>query len=231
MKYIIGDIHANVTELKKLLQLIRPTKADKLIFLGDYINKHPYTSQTITLLEKLDRNHDCVFIKGNHDYVWQRYLFFKDVSRQDFLLKFGGRAALSQLCPNPVKLIKENRIDQIKKLLKRYVNFLPRMVDYVVVDDYIALHAGLLPSQLGQSKLTFTELNYFIRPDQMNLTKKYLRKYRAVAAHTHLGTRPVTKPGYINIDLGAGEQGYIGALCVEKQEVLRSDGKVYKVPS
>lgn len=229
MKYIIGDIHANVTELKKILELIRPTKEDKLIFLGDYIDKHPYTNQTLALLERLDHHCDCVFIKGNHDYVWQRYLDFKDLSRQGFLLHFGGVAALSQLSPHPVKLIKENRIDQIKKLLKSYIYLFARMVDYAIVDQYLALHAGLLPSQLRQSKLTFTELNYFIRPDQINLTEKYLGRYRAVAAHTHLSTRPVTKPGYINIDLGAGEQGYIGALCVEKQEVLRSDGKVYKV--
>lgn len=229
MKYIIGDIHANVTELKKLLKIILPTKADKLIFLGDYIDKNPQTRQIITLLEKLDRSSNCIFIKGDHDYVWERYLNLKDISRQDFLLRFGGIVALSQISPNPIDLLQENRINQIKKLLKEYVNFLPRLVDYVVVDDYLALHAGLLPSQLKQSKLTFTELNYFIRPDQMNLVRKYLGKYKVVAAHTHLSPRPVIKPAYINIDLGAGYKGYLGALCVEKNQVFRSDGKVYQV--
>ncbi|MBI2010387.1 MAG: metallophosphoesterase [Candidatus Chisholmbacteria bacterium] len=229
MKYIIGDIHANVTQLEKLLKLIRPAPADLLIFLGDYIDKNPHTHQTIALLEELDSNYDCVFIKGDHEYVWERYLSYRELSRQEFLLNFGGLATLSQLCPNPAELIKDNRVDQIKKLLKPYLDFLPRLVDYFVVDQYLALHAGITTHQLAEKPLKFTELNYFLRPVKIDQTKKYLGRYRLVAGHTHLSGRPVTKPGYINIDLGAGYQGFLGAFCVENHQVFRSDGKVYKM--
>lgn len=229
MKYIIGDIHANINELKKLLKLINPTKADQLIFLGDYIDKHIHAQATIALLEQLDSRHDCVFIKGNHDYVWERYLYYRELPRQDFLINFGGIATLSQLCKNPVELLSYNKIDQIKILLKSYTKLIPRLVDYIIIDQFIVLHAGITAYQLMQKPLKFTELNYFLRPSQMNLTKKYLNKYRLVAGHTYLDTKPLIKPGYINLDLGAGNQGFLGALCVEDHRVVRSDGTIYRL--
>lgn len=229
MKYIIGDIHANIIELNKLLKIINPSKADQLIFLGDYINKLPYTQATIDLLKQLDSRHNCIFIKGNHDYVWERYLHYQELHRQEFLIKFGGIPALSQLCANPAELLSHNKIDRIKTLLKPYVQLIPRLVDYIVIDKIVALHAGITVDQLAQQPLKFTELNYFLRPGQMNLNKKYLNKYRLVAGHTNLNTQPLIKPGYINLDLGAGYQGFLGALCVEDHQVIRSDGTIYKL--
>lgn len=228
MKYIIGDIHANINELRKLLQLINPTTTDQLIFLGDYIDKHPHTQATLALLEQLDTHHQCIFIKGNHDYVWERYLYHRELSRQDFLINFGGTKALSQLCQNPSKLLRDNQIDQITILLKSYTKLIPRLVDYIIIDEFLVLHAGLTAHQFMQKPLKFTELNYFLRPIQMDLTKKYLNKYRLVAGHTCLDTKPVIKPGYINLDLGAGSQGFLGALCIEDHQVIRSDGTIYK---
>ena len=41
--YIIGDLHANIEQLKMLLDIIRVKKDDTLIFLGDYIDKRRHT--------------------------------------------------------------------------------------------------------------------------------------------------------------------------------------------
>jgi hypothetical protein len=93
----------------------------------------------------------------------------------------------------------------------------------------MALHAGLLPEQLGDKTLRFVEANYFLRPDQMNLDMKYLDTYTLVAGHTHVSDIPWRKNGYLNIDLGAAYGKYLGAYIVEEGTVIRSDGKIFSV--
>jgi serine/threonine protein phosphatase 1 len=200
MRYIIGDIHGNIEELQKLLALLKPAKSDTLIFLGDYVDKMPHTEKTLTLLEQLNKKYKCIFLKGNHDYVWEQYLIHEDLSRQEFLLK---------------------------KMLHSYIKLMEKMEHFYLIEDYLALHAGLLPNQYSQEPLVFEERNFFIRPDDIHMKKKYLGTYTLVAGHTYLGEKPTLEEGYINIDLGAGYGKYLCALLVEKRMLVRSDGKEF----
>lgn len=229
MNYIIGDIHANIKELKSLLDIVKFKKDDKLIFIGDYIDKNVYTKETIELLLFLIKNYSCILIKGNHDFVWDRYLNFQEFFRQDFLLTHGSVEALRQFSPEPEDLIKNNRTELIRKYLRPYLALIPQMVDYYITDNYLATHAGLEKHQILQRNLKFTEANYFLRGDKLNYDKKYLNKYTIIAGHTHLGIKPLIREGYINIDLGAGYGRYLGALCIEKKIVIRSDNKIFKL--
>ena len=103
-------------------------------------------------------------------------------------------------------------------------------MDWHRIGEYLALHAGLLPEQYEQPSLRFLEKNFFVRPQDIPQEKRYLHRYTLVAGHTHLGTEPTVKRGYINIDLGAGYGKFLGALCVEEQIVMRSDGKEFPLP-
>lgn len=64
---VIGDVHGNLLELNKLLNKLQLTSTDKLIFLGDYIDGHPFSFEVIELLIELKAKHETVFIRGNHD--------------------------------------------------------------------------------------------------------------------------------------------------------------------
>lgn len=59
----IGDVHGCIDELKSLLKRIKPTKKDRIIFLGDLVNRGPNPSAVINLVFK--RGYEC--IKGNHE--------------------------------------------------------------------------------------------------------------------------------------------------------------------
>lgn len=229
MTYIVGDIHANIRELKKLLDLLRPKREDTLIFLGDYIDKNIYTQETIQLLKSLDKEHKCIFIKGNHEFVWGQYMNHGEPKYQKFLLQYGGIEALSRYSKDAEKLLEDNNFIRIKQLIGPYLQLLEKMEDYYIVDGYLALHAGLLEEQLGQSPLKFSEENYFLRPDRINKNRKYLGKFKVVAGHTYLGEEPTIESGYINIDLGAGCGKYIGTLSVKTNEIIRSDGKIFPI--
>ena len=59
----IGDVHGCFIELLSLLECIRPTPRDRLIFLGDLCNRGPQPAETIRLIA--ERNYECVL--GNHE--------------------------------------------------------------------------------------------------------------------------------------------------------------------
>jgi len=228
MRYIIGDIHANVRELERLLGILSLQKGDSLIFLGDYINKLPDTRETLSLLLALKKEYACTFIKGNHDYMWDEYLNRKKIERQEFLLRYGGTEALRAYGEDVVKALENNDIPTIARALQPYLDLMKEMKDWHIVDEYIALHAGLRADQYATSPLVFREENYFLRPENIPTEKKYIGRYVLIAGHTHIAEEPTMNAGYLNIDLGAGYGKYLGAYAIEERTAIRSDGKKFK---
>lgn len=226
--YIIGDLHANIAELEKMLLLLNLNEQSRLVFLGDYIDKKIQTAETLKLLNDLKNKYTCTFIKGNHEFIWEKYLE-GDLSRQEFILNHGSVEALRQYTNQAEELILNNQIDEIRKFLQPYLDFCKNTVDFYLADQFLAVHAGIAKEQLQQNPLVFTEANYFLRKDQMALVSKYLDKYTVVAGHTYHNQEPLIEPGYIGIDLGAGYDGFIGALDTDKKQVIRSDGKFFNL--
>lgn len=229
MRYIIGDIHANSVALKNLLKRLKLKKNDQLIFLGDYLDKSSQTKETLKILKSLGNRYKCVFIKGNHEFVWDRYLNHGEYFRQGFLLKYGAVETLRQFTAKPEELLLNNSVKLIRKFLKPYLDLIKITRDYYLTDRYLAMHAGLLREQLSQKKIVMQELNYFLREDKIDFDNLYLDKYIIVAGHSYLGDEPLVTAGYINIDLGASFGAYVGALAVEDNKIIRSDGKIFNL--
>lgn len=66
----IGDIHGCLRELKELLEIIKPTPDDRLIFMGDYIDRGPDSVGVVKYLftEKTELN--SVKLMGNHEALF-----------------------------------------------------------------------------------------------------------------------------------------------------------------
>ena len=229
MTYLIGDLHGNVEALDHLLGILQPTPSDRIIFLGDYLDKNPNTRETLERLEQLSQQTTCTFLLGNHEYVWDRYVNHGEVERQEFILKYGGLETLQQLHPNPEQLIQENNLEELKQLLAPYFKLIAQCKSHVIVGDCLAIHAGLKPEQLQQDPLRVEEVNFFLRPALMNLEERYLGRYTVVGGHTHLSDEPVPHAGYINLDYGAGYGKYLAAFCLERHQIIRSDGKTFSL--
>jgi serine/threonine protein phosphatase 1 len=229
--YIIGDIHSNADALESLVEQLKPQRGDGFIFLGDYIDKGPATRATLALLERLTHNYQCVFIKGNHEFVWDRYINHGEKYRREFLLKH-GLASLEETRDDARELLNNDDTKTIKKILAPYFALVEKTIDYYLIDEYLALHAGLLETQFDQAPLVFTERNYFLRPEEINTKKKYLGKYTVVAGHNDLGTEPIVDEGLINLDLRAGYPGgFLGALNTRTKIITRSDGMQFSATS
>jgi serine/threonine protein phosphatase 1 len=62
--YAIGDIHGELGKLERLLDGLPLAAGDRLVFLGDYVDRGPDAAGVVSRLLELRRVHDCVLLLG-----------------------------------------------------------------------------------------------------------------------------------------------------------------------
>lgn len=116
----IGDVHGCYEELKLLLKKVKyKEERDRLIFVGDLINKGPYSKEVVKFVregghESLMGNHELGFLRSLEDPT-----FFKKGFKK-FYEDLGKK--------------RDDVIEWIKGLPL-----------YIEEDDFICVHAGLVP--------------------------------------------------------------------------------------
>lgn len=72
--FIIGDIHGCYFTLQKMLEKWNP-EVEKLVFLGDYVNKGKHSFAVLEFLINLQKKYknQIVLLKGNNDYLFEEY--------------------------------------------------------------------------------------------------------------------------------------------------------------
>jgi serine/threonine protein phosphatase 1 len=63
----IGDVHGCVHALDALLDAIAPTRADRLVFLGDLVDQGPDSRDVLDRVIDLGTSSQVVLIEGNHE--------------------------------------------------------------------------------------------------------------------------------------------------------------------
>jgi len=81
--FVIGDIHGNLADLIRVLFHIRPIATNRVLFLGDYVDRGEYSTQVVMLLFALSLKYpESVFmLRGNHEFssVSSRYGFSSEL--------------------------------------------------------------------------------------------------------------------------------------------------------
>lgn len=143
--WVISDIHGCLNTLRTLLEtLVVPSKGDKLIFLGDYIDRGPHSKGVIDYVMGLqEQGFSVVALKGNHEEfmekAWEEekqlksFLFFKDKNKsKEMWLRYGGLEAMQSFGTMNMNEIPEFYIDWIRQ----------RPL-YHETGDFFIVHAGL----------------------------------------------------------------------------------------
>ena len=95
---VIGDIHGCSLELKKLLIRLALGKNDKLILIGDLIDKGPNSPKVVKRLAHLAKEMEIVLVMGNHEEQFLRWLR-KDPSKRKALKRHQSFEQLNkELC-------------------------------------------------------------------------------------------------------------------------------------
>lgn len=204
MTYAIGDIHGCLEELIELIQKLNLQKKDKLVFIGDYIDRGPDPKGVIDVLLSLKAHYNCIFIRGNHEQMLLDYID-NDFKGSDWLLN--GYEKTVESYGGSVENIPENHID-----------FFRDTVFYYLEKEFVFVHAGVRPNiPLKEQKL---EDLLWIRSDFLNVDNPLFEK-RVVFGHTPF-LNPMIKEYKIGIDTGCVFKGKLTAFRIDDYEVFQT---------
>lgn len=135
--YVIGDIHGCYDPLKEILAKISPDPVlDRVIFLGDYINRGPESKNVISELIAFKKSAPrTIFLKGNHEDMFLRYLNGQGDSP---FLRAGGLATLQSY-----GVITPDSGQAMRAVPESHYQFFMSLLPYWEEDNYIFVHAGL----------------------------------------------------------------------------------------
>ncbi|MFA5044926.1 MAG: metallophosphoesterase family protein [Paludibacter sp.] len=129
--FAIGDIHGCFDSLKELVEnKIQLQKEDKLIFLGDYIDRGPKSKEVIDYIIELQNNdYDVVTLLGNHESMLIDA--YNNNGSMDKWIKNGGSETL-----------KSFEFDSLTNIDSKYLNFFNNLKYYFENEEYLFVHAG-----------------------------------------------------------------------------------------
>jgi serine/threonine protein phosphatase 1 len=145
MPIAIGDIHGCLSPLRLLVE--RLPAGETLIFLGDYIDRGPYSAGVIRYLRHLAKDRPCRFLKGNHEDLMENAI--ADAGEIDLWLANGGRATLASY---GVDWREWSRQKDRGAFLGKDRPFFDPLEYYVEDEDSIFVHAGVDPHEPDLTK-------------------------------------------------------------------------------
>ncbi|ESU29172.1 Phosphoprotein phosphatase [Flavobacterium limnosediminis JC2902] len=223
---VIGDIHGGLRALEQVLERAHVTPADKIIFLGDFVDGWNDTPHVVDFLIALDKTHDCIFIKGNHEEMVLQWLS-EGHDNEEWRLH-GGQSTVD---------VYEAIHDEIKN---RHIDFLSRLNDYHLDErNRLFVHAGFT-NQKGVEFEYFRGMFCWDRTlweaalsmdNTLSRKDLFYPKRMALYEEIFIGHTPVTRIGYSvpvnranvwNLDTGAAFKGRLTIMDVDTKEFWQS---------
>ncbi len=196
--YAISDIHGCSEQLKSLLKKIKDF--DKLIFLGDYIDRGPNSKEVIDIIRDLQNKYGdkIITLIGNHED-----LCLKAYDNYDYCLWRNPGNGGSQTLKNfngdvPVE----------------YLNWMRNLKLYYEDDYFYYVHAGLRP----HVEIEDNDRDDIIWIRYDFLLSDYKFKKRVIHGHTP-GENVIYRDNRVNIDTGCVFGYKLSAIKIEGAEI------------
>lgn len=143
--YVIGDIHGCLDELRYLVEGLPLESGDRLVFLGDYVDRGPNSKGVLDYMLELQKRDDLevICLKGNHEDMFLAYLGLPGQHGNMFLYNGGYATLLSY----GIKSKQSSLGEIMSKISSDHIDFLKNLKTYVVMEPFICVHAGINPSK------------------------------------------------------------------------------------
>lgn len=237
--YAIGDIHGQLSELNRVLDLIERDggKDAEVVFLGDYTDRGPQSCAVLDLLiEGRDTGRNWHFIKGNHDrmFEWFMQAYPKHEAYLPIELswlnpRLGGDTTLASY---GVDLNDKNRMLVVHTKARdavpqAHVDFLRALPLSFETDDVFFCHAGIRAGVplADQDEEDLLWIRKEFHQDTSHHPKLIVHGHTPVEVATHYGNR-------VNLDTGAGYGKPLTVAVFEGAEcwLLTDAGRVALTP-
>lgn len=136
--FIVGDVHGCLEMLQRLIDKIEWNPSnDRLIFIGDYIDRGENSKGVVDFILKLKKNSPLVqCLIGNHEQMFLDYL--SGVDSQSFMLN-GGLLTLKSY--NEEKLRSEDPL-----IPSSHLDFFSSLLPMIELEQCYVVHAGFRPN-------------------------------------------------------------------------------------
>jgi serine/threonine protein phosphatase 1 len=143
----IGDIHGCFDPFSRLIEkTIRIRKEDRIILLGDYVDRGPKSREVIDyILDLRNSGYDIIALTGNHESMMLDSLHDEKTLYNWFMN--GGNETLSSF-----------GIESLNELDDKYLEFFNNLLYYYIQDRYIFVHAGFNDGIIDPFEDTFQML-------------------------------------------------------------------------
>ena len=184
----IGDIHGEVEKLNSLIDKLDLQKQDKVIFLGDYIDRGLNSKAVIERILDLSKKIECVFLKGNHEDMLLKTKITQFQDDIEHWLLSGGISTYDNYGDYPA-------------IFNTHGKFLDSLKLYHIEQNYMFVHAGINPKK---------ELSEQTKDDLLWIREEFLDNshnlpYKIIFGHTPF-IEPLILNDKIGIDTGCGKE-------------------------
>lgn len=225
--FAIGDIHGGLKALNELLKLLPVQPKDRLIFLGDYVDGWSESAGVVERLMELDKEYDCIFIKGNHDDWCLNWLLTGQTD--ELWLSSGGTATVQSY----------SKVEE--PMRSKHIAFLQRLQHFFVDEaNNLFIHAGFCsmhgpqydryPSNWYWDR-TLWEMALAINP-ALNRNHPFFPKRLSHFAQLFIGHTPTINYGIStpihaanlwNVDTGAAFSGKLTGINIQTGQYWQTE--------
>lgn len=184
----IGDIHGEIEKLNSLLDKLNLQTGDKVIFLGDYIDRGLNSKAVIERILDLSKKIECVFLKGNHEDMLLKTKITQSQDDIEHWLLSGGISTY-------------DNYSDYSTIFNTHGGFFDSLKLYHIEQNYLFVHAGINPKK-ELSQQTEDDL-LWIREEFLN--NSHNLPYKIIFGHTPF-IEPLILNDKIGIDTGCGKE-------------------------
>lgn len=251
--YVIPDVHGAAVLLERVCNRILPLRksdggTDRLVFLGDYIDRHIDSHKVLDFLIGIEKEYgDQVdFLMGNHELMLLEAFNLrpgKEVTLQsqrgnfNMWLNNGGLHTLAGYMERagieePLLSYPKNRI--LDLIPREHIEFMQRLKKCCQIDNYVFVHGGMDPL-IDASKQDLEVLVW-----DRDLMKRVLRQVEnkteqewdkvIVTGHNVLShCNPIVTEKYLMLDCGSPRQLLVAELrSMEAYMVYQGNGRMVR---
>ena len=212
--YAISDIHGQFYKLRRLIDRLYIDDNHLLIFIGDYIDRGDYSFEVIDYLINLNKQYNCVFLKGNHESM---FMDFMSGINEDLYTYNGGYQTIQSYENNGYDIYQHTYyID--RSIPVTHMKFYQNLKNYYQTEDYIFVHAGLVPKDIPLEQQP-EDILLWDRYDFINSDFDWGKK--VIFGHTP-AREPRKMHNKIGIDTGAYyEDGVLTCIILPEERFIQ----------
>ncbi len=225
--YAIGDTHGCYYTLLALLNKLPLERQDKLIFLGDYIDRGNYSNQVVEYVKSMTDSGQAIALMGNHERMcidanggsgyWQQV--WTQNGGYNTLDSYDTRTEEEKIIPPAFDTEKRevwnSKLPRISEDHIKWMMDLPLMHED---DKFYYVHAGFNPLYTIEQQTSDDML--WIR----NKVAKFERNWGKIVVFGHDPfEKPLIMASYIGLDTGCVYGNYLSAMCMETRTLFKAE--------